>query len=127
MKGRNVVITLLLVVALLLLAVLRRWREPRVREPFNRSANTAYSAYAICQLQCKGIDRTLVKEVMQKGMVIYNKSNPRRWPCPTYVVQSRTKSGRYLRVVFEQCDKKTTILAVDDVEQIDSCNCSGER
>ncbi len=127
MKGKNVVITLLLVVALLLLAVVLRWREPRVREPFNRSANMAYTAYAVCQLQCKNIDRQLVKEVMQKGMVIYNKSNRRRWPCPSYVVQSRTKSRRYLRVVFEQCDKKTTILAVDDVEQKDSCNCSDER
>jgi len=60
-------------------------------------------------------------------MVLYNKSNRRRWPCPTYVVQARTKNKQLLRVVFEQCEAKTTVLAVDNVEAKNDCNCNEDR
>lgn len=127
MKGKNVVITLLLILALLLVAVWRRWQEPRAKEPFSRSAPLSFTAFAVCQLKCKSISRNHVQEVMQKGMVLYNKSNRRRWPCPTYVVQARTINRQLLRVVFEQCDKKTTVLAIDNIEKQDSCNCGENR
>ena len=127
MKGRNVIITLLLILGLLLLAIYKRWHEPRVREPFNRSAPLTFTAFAICQLHCKKLDKQQLKEVMAKGIILYHKSNRRRWPCPTYVLQARTQNPRLLRVVYEQCDNKTTVLAIDDVAQKDSCNCMEER
>lgn len=127
MKGRNVVITLLIVLVLLLVAVWRRWQEPRAKEPFSRAATLSYTAFAVCQLKCKNINRADVQEVMQKGMVLYNKSNRRRWPCPTYVVQARTGHQQLLRIVFEQCEKKTTVLAIDNMEAPDNCNCTENR
>lgn len=127
MKGRNVVITLLVILVLLSVAVIRRWQEPSQKESFNRQATLAYTAFAICQLQCKAITKSTIKEVMQKGIIHFNRSNRRRWPCPTYVVQARTKDKRYLRVVFEQCARKTTVLAVDDLEKKDTCHCAAEK
>jgi len=55
MKGKNVVITSLLILALLLVAVWRRWQEPRAKELFNRSATMGYTAFAVCQMQCNNI------------------------------------------------------------------------
>lgn len=127
MKGKNVVVTLLLLLVLLLVAVWRRWQEPRAKEPFSRTAKLSFTAFAVCQLSCKNINRNEVQEVMQKGMVLYNKSNRRRWPCPTYVVQARTQNKQLLRIVYEQCNVKTTVLAVDDIEKQDTCNCSESR
>ena len=127
MKGRNVVITLLIILILLSVAVIRRWQEPRQKESFNRQAKLHYTAFAVCQLQCKAISKSSITEVMQKGIIHFNRSNRRRWPCPTYVVQARTKGKRYLRVVFEQCNRKTTILALDDLEKRDTCHCTAEK
>lgn len=127
MKSRNVVFTLLLILLLLAWAVIRRWQEPKVKEAFNRTVSLQYAAFALCQLQCKNISKAQVAEVMKKGLIHYNKSNRRRWPCPTYVVQARTENRRNLRVVFEQCDSKTVVLAADDLETKDSCHCAPDR
>lgn len=127
MKGRNVVFTLLLMLLLFALAMVRRWQEPKRKEPFNRTAPLQYAAFALCQMACKHISKDAVQQVMQKGIIHFNISNRRHWPCPTYVVQARTAQGRYLRVVFEQCDNKTLVQAADDLEKKDSCHCTGER
>lgn len=124
MRSRNVVWTLILIVAVFLWAVYKRWQEPRQKEPFNRAAPLAFTAFALCQMQCKNISKETLTEVMQKGLVHYNRSNRRKWPCPTYALQARTQDKRYLRVVFEQCNNKTNVLFCDDLEGKDNCDCS---
>ena len=127
MRSRNVVWTLLLILGLMLWAVYKRWQEPRQKEPFDRTAPLAFTAFALCQMECKNISKETLLEVMQKGLIHYNKSNRRRWPCPTYALQARTKNQRYLRVVFEQCNSKTNVLFADDLEKGDSCQCTQDR
>lgn len=127
MRSRNVVWTLVLIVLLLALAVYKRWQEPRPKEPLNRTANLVFTHFALCQMACRNVEIKTVEEVLQKGLIHYNRSNRRQWPCPTYAVQARTKNGRYLRVVFEQCNTKTAVLFCDDLEKERDCNCTGDR
>jgi hypothetical protein len=114
-------------VLLLALAVYMRWQEPRQKEPLNRTASLVFTHFALCQMTCRKVDAATVNEVLQKGLIHYNRSNRRQWPCPTYAVQARTENGRYLRVVFEQCNTKTAVLFCDDLEKEVDCNCAGDR
>ena len=127
MRSRNVVWTLILIVLLLALAVYKRWQEPRQKEPLDRTASLVFTHFALCQMTCRKVDAKTVEEVLQKGLIHYNRSNRRQWPCPTYAVQARTGNGRYLRVVFEQCHTKTAVLFCDDLEKDFDCNCTGDR
>src|SRR5687768_3035325 len=101
MRNRNATITLIFIILLLLFAVVRRWREPGRRELFDRDpAALTFTRHAKCRMACRQISAKEIGEVMEKGVIMLNRSNRNDRPCPTYALQARTSDNQYIRVIL---------------------------
>ena len=126
MKPKSVVYTLLCVLFLLLLAMNQSRLEPKKREPFGRQpGKLAYTGQALCVMDCRGISKEQIAEIMEKGIIHFNRSDRRARPCPIYALQGRTAGGAYIRVLFEQCPGETSVVNCYNLEEERSCSCSG--
>ena len=126
MKKRNVLAPIFLLVLVFLVFLIRRWNEPQRREVFDRHPpKLAFTEYSLCRMDCRQIAKTEIKEIMQKGVINFNKSNRLGRPCPVFALQGRTESGKYLRVIFSQCPAQTNVVTVYNLEKKDSCFCPG--
>lgn len=138
-----------LLIAVLLIAVLliRRCQEkqgpspvPRVdpgkgpaTEKVNRNRGfdrrtgyLEYSEHASCRMQCRKISKAEVEEVMTEGKINYKKSDLKNARCPRYAVEDLTKDDQRVRVVFAQCDEKTVVVTVIDLDSDFECHCPGD-
>ena len=126
MRSRNVILTLLLLVGVLLFAVFRKWQEPTRKEPFDRNPQRLrFYAFARCRMQCLTLTENDIKTIMQKGVINLNKSNRAYRPCPVFAVQGRVRNA-YLRIVFEQCRNSTYVVNCFDLQRNVACDCPTE-
>ena len=126
MKNRNVVLPVVLLVLFFVAFIIRRWNEPVAREAFNRHPKSIiYTKHALCRMDCRHIDEAEIKEIMEKGIINFNKTNKSDRPCPTFALQGRTTSGESLRVIFAQCDSNTKVITCYNLEEDPECDCSG--
>jgi hypothetical protein len=124
MKNRNVIISALLLSILFLIFIIRRWNEPTAKEAFNRHPKSIiYTKHALCRMDCRQIDKGEIREIMEKGIINFNKTNKRDRPCPTFALQGRTLSGESIRVIFAQCDSLTKVITCYNLEQDLECHC----
>lgn len=124
MRSRNVMLTLVLLVGVFLFAIYKKRQEPLPVEAFHRTPDRLlYYAFARCRMQCLTISEADIQFMMQKGVVIVNRSYRMSRPCPVYAVQVRVR-GQYLRVLFEQCRNATYVLNCYNLEQDSTCNCT---
>ena len=85
-----------------------------------------YSNHAKCRMQCRRVSDSEVEQVMQEGKINYNKSDIQNSRCPRYAVEAITSDDQKLRVVFAQCNDKTTVVTVIDLDTEWSCHCPGD-
>jgi hypothetical protein len=126
MNSRNVTFTLLLILAIIIFAIVkRRFFEPQRKEIFNRTvASLKYTAFALCRMECNGVSKEVVAEIVQKGIINFSKSDRRYRPCPVFALQGRTSNSRqYLRVMVEQCGSAITVLNCYNLEKDATCDC----
>jgi len=127
MKKTNVTFTFILVLAVLFFAVFRKWREPALKEAFDRTpSQLQYTRHAQCRMSCRQISKQDISDVLEKGVINLNKSNKGDRPCPTFAMQGRTNDGQYIRVIFAQCSEETKVVTCYDLEQDFKCNCPGD-
>lgn len=127
MKGKNVIFSLFLIVAVLVIVVSRIQHEPRVKEVFDRHPSKLYyTKHALCRMDCRRISKEDIAEIMQKGIINFNKSNRNEKPCPTYAIQGETSDGEKLRVVFAQCSNETKVVTCYNLKEDFECHCPGD-
>jgi len=85
-----------------------------------------YSNHAKCRMQCRRISQVEVEEIMQDGKINYNKSDLQNARCPRYAIEGITRDNQKTRIVFAQCNDKTTVVTVIDLDTEWSCNCPGD-
>ena len=90
-----------------------------------------YSYHAKCRMQCRKISEQEVEQLMEQGKINYNKSDiqsrsPSGTKCPRYAVEGITTDDQKLRVVFAQCNDKTTVVTVIDLDTEWTCHCPGD-
>ena len=85
-----------------------------------------YTEHAKCRMQCRKISQAEVEEIMQEGKINYNKSNMNARPCPSYALEGVTKDDQLVRIVFGQCDMKTKVITVIDLNTDWTCDCPGD-
>lgn len=85
-----------------------------------------YTHHARCRMQCRKISQEEVEEIMQEGKINYNKSNVDGRPCPSYALEGVTRDDQRVRIVFGQCDLKTKVITVIDLDTDWSCDCPGD-
>lgn len=129
MKSRNVIFSLLLILALLAFAFLKmRLWEPRISLTFNRNpARIEYTHHALCRMDCRHISPNDIYEIMKKGEINFNKSNVQDRPCPTFAVQGFTKKGENLRVIFAQCGAVEKVITCYNLKEDFNCDCPGDH
>ena len=91
-----------------------------------RIAYLEYSKHAKCRMECRRISQTEVEEIMQDGKINYNKSDLQNARCPRYAVEGVTGDNQKTRIVFAQCNDKTTVVTVIDLDTEWSCDCPGD-
>ena len=85
-----------------------------------------YSNHAKCRMQCRKISQAEVEEMMQDGKINYNKSDLQNARCPRYAIEGVTNDDQKVRIVFAQCNDKTTVVTVIDLDTEWSCDCPGD-
>ena len=85
-----------------------------------------YSNHAKCRMQCRKISQAEIEEIMQNGKINYNKSDIQNSRCPRYAVEGVTADNQEVRIVFAQCNEKTTVVTVIDLDREWSCDCPGD-
>jgi hypothetical protein len=63
---------------------------------------------------------------MQDGEINYNKSDLQNDRCPRYAVEGVTNDEQRVRIVYAQCNDKTVVVTVIDLETDFKCSCPGD-
>ncbi|HEU4858800.1 MAG TPA: DUF4258 domain-containing protein [Chitinophagaceae bacterium] len=91
-----------------------------------RTSYIEYSNHAKCRMACRKISQAEVEEIMQDGRINYNKSDLKNARCPRYAVEGVTTDKQKVRIVFAQCNEKTQVVTVIDLDTDWSCSCPGD-
>ena len=127
MKSRNIILSIFLLALVFLVFMIRRWNEPVKKEAFDRHPySVIYTKHALCRMDCRQISKDEIKEIIEKGIINFNKTKMRDRPCPTFALQGRTSSGENLRVIFAQCPTETKVITCYNLEEEFECYCPGD-
>lgn len=85
-----------------------------------------YSKHAKCRMQCRHITQSEVEDIMQNGNINYNKSDLQNARCPRYALEGDTEDRQHVRIIFAQCNEKTEVVTVIDLETEWQCDCPGD-
>jgi hypothetical protein len=91
-----------------------------------RTSYLEYSNHARCRMQCRKISKAEVEEIMTKGTINYNKSDLQNARCPRYAIEGITRDEQQVRIIYAQCNDKTVVVTVIDLETDYKCNCPGD-
>jgi Domain of unknown function (DUF4258) len=91
-----------------------------------RTSLLEYSNHATCRMQCRKISPAEVEEIMREGKINYNKSDLQNARCPRYAVEGLTGDDQRVRIVYAQCNEKTVVVTVIDLETDYTCHCPGD-
>jgi hypothetical protein len=91
-----------------------------------RTSLLEYSNHAKCRMQCRKISQAEVEEIMRDGKINYTKSDLQNARCPRYAVEGVTSDNQRVRIVYAQCNEKTEVVTVIDLETDFACHCPGD-
>ena len=77
-------------------------------------------------MQCRHITQAEVELIMRDGNINYNKSDLQNARCPRYAVEGKTGDKQDVRIVFAQCNEKTEVVTVIDLDTEWQCHCPGD-
>ncbi len=129
MKNKNISYIILLVAALALFFIKKGQRgKVDIRDRVTvenateaytqlRGSNKTikYSKHAKCRMDCRHIDETEVKEILQKGEINYNKEQVSEKGV-TYPLEGVTHDGQHVRIVFAPHENDVTVVTVIDLD-----------
>nr|MBK9652323.1 DUF4258 domain-containing protein [Bacteroidota bacterium] len=75
-------------------------------------------------MQCRHIDESEIKEIMQTGKLNLAKSNKYDKPCPSYALEGITHDYQSVRIIIADCENIAKIITVIDLKTNYSCNCN---
>ena len=85
-----------------------------------------YSNHASCRMKCRHITQKEVEDILQNGTINYNKSDINNARCPRYAVEGITMDNQKVRIVYAQCNEKTNVVTVIDLDTDWACDCPGD-
>lgn len=124
MSSRNVIITLVLVIALIVFVIFKIRLEPKKKFNLNRNpSRIEYTRVALCRMDCQNITANEITEVLRKGEINYDNSDLRKRPCATFTILGKTKKNTGITIMIEQCGNvaRITNCYLDDGSM--PCNC----
>lgn len=129
MQSRNVIISLILVLALLIFTFIKfRFLEPKKKLSFNRNpSRIEYSQLALCRMECYRFTANDITDILKKGEVNLSGSDFNEWPCPIFAVRGVTNSGKKLGILVAQCGRVAKIRSCENTDVVINCDCPAEQ
>lgn len=82
-----------------------------------------YSKHAKCRMDCRHIDESEVREILQNGKINYRKSEIKTDCGSKYAVEGLTHDQQRVRIIFAPCQTEVTVVTVIDLGTEWSCAC----
>ena len=122
MKSRNVIISLIFVLALLALIFIKIRNEPGKRLTFNRNpSRIEYSQFALCRMECFNINANSIAAIFKNGDV---KDRKPKKNCTVFMVNTITKQEKNIVIIVEQCGTVARVTDCNIVNLGTPCNCT---
>jgi hypothetical protein len=92
---------------------------------FNRNLTPLiYTRHARCRMGCRNIDESEIKEILQKGIINYNKSDLHSKPDPKYALEGITHDGQDVRIIFAPSKRGMVVITCIDMSKEWECKCN---
>lgn len=92
-------------------------------QKLNRNINNiVYSKHARCRMNCRFIDESEVKEILEDGVLNEDKIEVSA-KGKSYPLEGRTHDGQRVRIVFAPQGEKLVVVTVIDLEKDYKCDC----
>lgn len=128
MKARNVIISLLFVLALLVFIIVKIRYEPKKKLVLNRNpSRIEYTKFALCRMDCHHISANSIMGLFRSGEVNRAKSDLHKKPCPIFTVRGITKQKMSIIIVIQQCGNVAKVLDCYDAKGTVGCNCINDE
>ena len=88
-----------------------------------RVTRLIYTRHARCRMDCRHIDESEVKEILENGEINQNKSELNDPRGPKYAVEGNTHDGQRVRIIFAQDPEGTAVVTVIDLGTEWHCDC----
>jgi hypothetical protein len=100
-------------------------RKERIdkREKAFRHNRIYYTKHAKCRMDCRHIDESEVREILDEGEINYTKSELKNKPCPKYALEGITHDGQKVRIIVGDCESQASIITVIDLKTDYECEC----
>jgi hypothetical protein len=90
---------------------------------FNRkTSHLIYSKHAKCRMDCRHIDESEVKEILEKGEINYSKIETDE-KGKTFPLEGVTHDKQHVRIVFAPKNDALVVVTVIDLDTEWSCDC----
>ena len=94
----------------------------------NHPVHIYYSKHAKCRMECRHINETEIKEVLETGTINYKKSNLQMDDChKRYAVEGYSKENQQLRLIVASCNNELTVITCIDLGEEWKCHCPGDE
>ena len=128
MKARNVIISLVFVLALLVFIIIKIRNEPKKKLMLNRNpSRIEYTKFALCRMDCHHINANSIMAIFRNGEVDRAKSDLHKKPCPIFTVRSVTSQKISIIIIIQQCGNVAKVLDCYDANGILACNCINDE
>lgn len=99
------------------------------QEAYNHHpSHIKYSKHAKCRMECRHIDETEIKDVIEHGEINYKKSNLQNDDChKRYAVEGFSKEQQHLRIIVAGCNDELTVITCIDLGKEFECHCPGDE
>ena len=122
MNSRRTILIILAVIVFIGILVYRnQFRHPVdfVRD----GSHLIFTKHAKCRMDCRHIDETEIKEILETGTINYGKSEPYGKPDPKYALEGTTRENQRLRIIFAPTNRGMVVITCIDLEKDWYCNC----
>lgn len=86
------------------------------------TAHLVYSKHARCRMDCRHIDESEVKEILENGRINEQKIEESE-KGTSYPLEGYTSDNQHVRIVFAPHDNETVVVTVIDLEKDWPCDC----
>jgi hypothetical protein len=123
-RGSKLGVLLVIIILFVFILNRRNRRHESASGSFDRSnTSLVFTKHARCRMECRHIDETEVKEILQSGTINYGKSEPAGRPDPKYALEGITHDHQHVRIVFAPSNGKMVVITVIDLDGEWKCNC----
>ena len=126
MRKRSTLLSILLIVLIVGMWLLKEQdflSKPPGGIAFRDTTHLILTHHAICRMDCRGINREEIKEIITEGTVNYSKSGPGKKGDETYALEGYSKEDQHIRVVVAPQEDGLVVVTCIDLDHDWLCNC----